>query len=253
MLSDLIHLQLDNGETLPVRWVRSARARHLRLSLTQAGPRVTTPVHAPRHFVERFVAEHREWLTAHMQRRESLKTNEILFLGKEYFVEVSAQPLPGGERVVFDGNHMRIHPVQPTAHSATRLLDRWLQTQATDVCAPLIREIAPQMHVAVPTLKFRAMTSRWGSCSAHGTIMLNWRLVHAPVEVIRYVVVHELSHRIHLNHSTEFWKLVMQYDPDFRIHRGWLKRHGHQCATPEIVIAATHSPADKRPAHGDAS
>ncbi|HEU0195978.1 MAG TPA: SprT family zinc-dependent metalloprotease [Nevskiaceae bacterium] len=70
--------------------------------------------------------------------------------------------------------------------------------------------------------------SRWGSCAASGLISLNWRLVMAPPQVLRYVVVHELCHRIHANHSARFWALVAQHMPGCDAARAWLKANGRQ-------------------------
>jgi hypothetical protein len=68
---------------------------------------------------------------------------------------------------------------------------------------------------------------RWGSCSARtGSLNINWRLVMAPPEVLDYVVVHELSHIKHPNHSRSFWSLVAQFIPDYKTRRKWLREHG---------------------------
>lgn len=68
--------------------------------------------------------------------------------------------------------------------------------------------------------------SLWGSCTPDGLISLNWRLLLAPPEVLRYVVVHELCHRRHLDHSPRFWRLVEKQMPDHANWRGWLREHG---------------------------
>lgn len=83
-----------------------------------------------------------------------------------------------------------------------------------------------QMQTRFSGFTLRQQKSRWGSCSSTGSINLNWRLVHAPIPVIDYVLIHELAHRTHLNHSQRFWKLVQQYDPEYARHRGWLRREG---------------------------
>jgi predicted metal-dependent hydrolase len=68
---------------------------------------------------------------------------------------------------------------------------------------------------------------RWGSCSARtGALNLNWRIVMAPPQVVDYVVVHELSHIKHPNHSPAFWSLVAQFVPDYKARRKWLRQHG---------------------------
>jgi predicted metal-dependent hydrolase len=70
--------------------------------------------------------------------------------------------------------------------------------------------------------------TRWGSCNAkRRSLMFNWRLALAPIEIARYVVVHEMVHLTHPNHSRQFWQAVAQRDPNFQEHRRWLKQHGH--------------------------
>ncbi|MEM6723985.1 MAG: M48 family metallopeptidase [Bacteroidota bacterium] len=71
--------------------------------------------------------------------------------------------------------------------------------------------------------------SNWGSCSSKRNINLSTRLLFAPDEVIDYIIVHELSHLIEMNHSPRFWKIVSDVMPDYKTHERWLKEHGHSC------------------------
>ncbi len=77
-------------------------------------------------------------------------------------------------------------------------------------------------------ISIRDQKTRWGSCSAKGTLSFNWRLMLAPPAVLDYVVVHELCHLTHMNHSKAFWALVESVCPDYRTHRRWLKEHGQE-------------------------
>jgi hypothetical protein len=72
----------------------------------------------------------------------------------------------------------------------------------------------------------KAQKSRWGSCNSKGELTFNWRLVFASESVIDYVIVHELCHMIHMNHSKEFWDTVKAIIPDFKTKREWLKTEG---------------------------
>ncbi len=71
----------------------------------------------------------------------------------------------------------------------------------------------------------RGQRTRWGSCSPAGNLTLNWKLLMAPEEIIDYVVIHELTHLKHMNHSKKFWDMVEQYCPDWKRYRKWLVTH----------------------------
>ena len=77
-------------------------------------------------------------------------------------------------------------------------------------------------------ITIRDQKTRWGSCSARGTLSFNWRLMLAPPAILDYVVVHELCHLTHMNHSAAFWQAVESVYPDYRNARRWLKEHGQE-------------------------
>lgn len=77
-------------------------------------------------------------------------------------------------------------------------------------------------------ITIRDQKTRWGSCSAKGNLSFNWRLMLAPPAILDYVVVHELCHLTHMNHSAAFWQKVASVYPDYRTARKWLKDHGRE-------------------------
>ena len=77
-------------------------------------------------------------------------------------------------------------------------------------------------------ITIREQKTRWGSCSSRGTLSFNWKLMLAPLGVLDYVVVHELCHLKHMDHSREFWAAVESVMPDYRERRRWLKEHGNE-------------------------
>lgn len=81
---------------------------------------------------------------------------------------------------------------------------------------------------AYSRIAIRDQKTRWGSCSAKGTLSFNWRLMLAPPAILDYVVVHELCHLTHMNHSSAFWHAVGEVYPDYRTARKWLKDHGQE-------------------------
>ena len=85
------------------------------------------------------------------------------------------------------------------------------------------------------SITVRDQKTRWGSCSSRGTLSFNYRLIFAPPRILDYVVVHELCHLTHMNHSKDFWNMVAYVMPEYKVHRRWLKEHGQEL-TPEKYL-----------------
>lgn len=81
----------------------------------------------------------------------------------------------------------------------------------------------------------RDQKTRWGSCSSRGTLSFNYRLIFAPSAVLDYVVVHELCHLTHMNHSKEFWNMVGSVMPDYKVYRRWLRDHGQELSLTQYL------------------
>jgi predicted metal-dependent hydrolase len=90
----------------------------------------------------------------------------------------------------------------------------------------LLWQSAPFAELTRPTsITLRDPTSRWGSCSSDGKIMLSRRLIFAPEYVARYVIIHECCHLFHMNHSHAFWRLCTQHCPESALAMAWLKKN----------------------------
>lgn len=100
--------------------------------------------------------------------------------------------------------------------------------RAAEVIKARCSYYAPIMGVSYGTVTIREQKTRWGSCSAKGNLNFNWKLVLMPREIMDYVVVHELAHRIQMNHSAAFWAEVGKILPDYRERRQWLKVNGQK-------------------------
>ncbi len=110
--------------------------------------------------------------------------------------------------------------------NSDRTINQFLKSTATRYILPRTKQLAKKMKIKFNHITLRQQKTRWGSCSNQGNLNFNWRLVHYPTKIIDYVIIHELAHRRHMNHSTLFWDLVKKYDPEYLKHRGWLKRNG---------------------------
>ncbi|WP_127470348.1 M48 family metallopeptidase [Thiomicrorhabdus aquaedulcis] len=106
-----------------------------------------------------------------------------------------------------------------------------LMERAHAYIAPKLAHYAQHIGVNVRQLHIKTYKSRWGSCYTDGRIQFNWRLMQAPAFVVDYVIVHELCHLIHANHSAHFWRLVSQYYPQTPAAKAYLKTHGRRLIT----------------------
>lgn len=104
-------------------------------------------------------------------------------------------------------------------------LEKWYRRQAGATFEVKARRLAQKMGVTYGHLHIKDQRSRWGSCSGAKNLNFNWRLILAPEAVCDYVIIHELCHLVHMDHSPDFWKLVESMDPRYRRHRRWLKEH----------------------------
>lgn len=91
-----------------------------------------------------------------------------------------------------------------------------------------VEDLAQMLGVSYGRITIRNQVSRWGSCSAKGNLIFNCLLMLCPDKVVEYVIIHELCHRKHMNHSKDFWAMVEKYCPEYKVQRNWLKENGNE-------------------------
>lgn len=204
------------------------RARRLTLRLDAQGqPVVTVPRFMPKWFVHQFLKSQQEWIAKSQQkllssRRAVAAEGEVSLFGKKYLQKV--EPTSAASKVSIQGDSLVIF--LHTGKKAADILNTFFKNTASHYIIPRTHQLAKKMGVDFTTITLRAQSTRWGSCSSRGSLNFNWKLVHFEPAIIDSVIVHELAHRKHLNHSKEFWQFVEKFDPEYRLHRGWLKRQG---------------------------
>ncbi len=145
----------------------------------------------------------------------------FLFLGQAYTLEIVEQQV---EALKLDGKFL----LKRSARSkAPEVFEAWYRQQALDVISQRLVLFAGQTGLGYQQVRVKNLRTRWGSCSIRGNLNFNLRLVLAPLEIVDYVVVHELVHLKHKNHSRQYWESVAAILPDFKKRRDWLKLNGH--------------------------
>jgi predicted metal-dependent hydrolase len=224
-----------NGEIL---FERSQRARNYRLTLRRDGKAVATiPARGSEREARRFVDQHREWLERarerqrHRPRGAEVWTIGTLVLWRGEMTEIRIATLAAAfasaanqrPQVCLAADSFRVPgfdgDLRPT-------LEAHFARKAKIELPGRAWELAATTGVDVKQVIVRNQRSRWGSCSANGTISLNWRLVQTPDSVRDYIICHELMHLREMNHSPRFWARVEEVFPAWREAERWLKRNG---------------------------
>jgi predicted metal-dependent hydrolase len=131
----------------------------------------------------------------------------------------------GTVKVVRDeaGPMLVVHGERP--HLPRRIAD-FLKREAKRRIEVLVEKHTTAIGKRAKAIRYRDTTSRWGSCTADGTLSFSWRIMMAPSAVINYLVAHEVAHLKQMNHGPKFWKLCTELCPDTEECRAWLKRNG---------------------------
>jgi len=114
------------------------------------------------------------------------------------------------------------------AKRVKKLLETYFKQEAEKLFVERLELLSTQTSLVPRKVIIRQYSARWGSCNNRGELSLNYLLIMAPIFVIDYVIIHELCHLEHLNHSKSFWGLVEQYCPNYHIAKKWLKTHQSQ-------------------------
>lgn len=158
---------------------------------------------------------------------KSYETGEkLLYLGQEF--TLVRKPSISGSRVYVrqEEDTIAVYGNLKQAEQVKAALEKWYQQKAVIWMTKRLNYYKERIGVQYKKVSFKNPKTRWGSCSSTKNIMLNWKLIMAPGEIIDYVICHELCHLLEMNHSSAFWALVEQQIPDWRTRRAWLKENG---------------------------
>lgn len=203
----------------------SRRARRLAVRVHRTGRvEVVVPPRTSRTAVSTFLAQHREWIETRREAALRQKPPETAFPPPQIAFPAVYESwrihLAGGtgrlriresagELLVIAGDTSEPQRVRDS-------LRRWLIGRAHVVLADHLADCAREFGFSYRTLSIRRQRTRWGSCSTKGTISLNCCILFQPPEVLRYLLIHELAHTRHMNHSNAFWECVERCCPQYR-------------------------------------
>ncbi|TVQ66575.1 MAG: M48 family peptidase [Balneolaceae bacterium] len=249
----------DEGFLPPVTVVQRKRQRTMRIRVKDDTIIVSGPASVSKRRLLQFAEEKRAWIrSACLRRREkvqklALKREQaqgtLLLRGQR--VNVYDFPVPGLRKPILEElEHAIVYRYNPldhlsgdatpsknagviqnslfTPHPETGLVHDFYRRLAKKELAEKFHYWSERLPFTPSRLSIRNQRTKWGSCSSRGTISLNWRLVKCPPAIMDYIIIHELCHLRHFNHSRAFWDTVRQYYPAAREAKQWIRNNSDE-------------------------
>lgn len=177
-----------------------------------------------REFIQKRILEY-ETLRKHFPEKQYSSGEPFLFFGQSVPLEVIWTWTTKVRVHAGEGLLEMLAPLASSKLERQKAMHLFYRKQARLHLTERVEHFAQKMQLFPRQLSVRGQKTRWGSCSSRGEVSLNWKLLAAPLEVIDYVVIHELAHMRHMNHSPQFWELVACFHPEWKACRRWLKEH----------------------------
>jgi len=216
-------------------YITHRSAKRSKLTITVERDR-SVVVNAPKgtsdETIQRVVESKRQWIYEKMRHpqkyqalphppgKELVSGESALYLGRQYRIEVVKNGLAD-----IQFSHSFLIPASQ-GKKRQEVLREWYINRAKEKIVQQVKLHARELGVDVAGVKIVDSRYRWGSCTLKNNVNFNWRLIKAPMFVIDYVIVHELSHLIEANHTPRFWNIVSAQTPTMDKAKAWLKKHG---------------------------
>ena len=211
---------------------RTNRKKTASIKIEQGVVQVIVPQNLPQKEIDDLLKQKSDWIRKKMIIQQSVPVSKpkefvygesFTYLGRNYRLKVLTGQL---QPVKLKQGYLQVTvPMEQKSDQALirKLLQDWYLDRASDKLEQKSIKYSEQMGVQPTKIKVKEYKSRWGSCNSRGEISYNWKIIMTPHRIVDYLVVHELSHLIHHNHSKQYWNQVRSIVPDYQDRRDWLK------------------------------
>jgi len=158
--------------------------------------------------------------------REFVDGELFMYLGQDYILNVEINDCLSKPKLELKEGKLYLQTPVRDKNLSAKAIEGWYRQQAREKIQERLNYYLTRIPKKPNRIVVKEQKKRWGSCSSKGNLNFNWRIIMAPVEVLDYIVVHELCHLVLLNHSKEFWNMVAAILPDYKLRKEWLKRNG---------------------------
>lgn len=238
LAGEIRHISL-NGKKVTYT-LKRCRRRTIGMKVDSGGLTVRVPSRESLRWVESVLQSKADWVVKKLDEWESRQSRRLVWeegaifplLGEPWRLATAANGIVQMTRTTTANSGVEDRQLKLPLPSAltTRQIEtvvmEWYRNQAFACFSERIKLYADKLGVALPRLRLSQARTQWGSCSVRGIVHLNWRLIQMPLHLVDYVVAHELSHLIEMNHSPAFWQTVERVYPDYKPARKELKQLG---------------------------
>ncbi|MDD5069449.1 MAG: SprT family zinc-dependent metalloprotease [Candidatus Omnitrophica bacterium] len=226
--------RFKSSENLDYLLIRQRRRKTLTITINADNSIVVKASKTlPQQRIDKFIKDKLQWIKKAIFFNSNEKTpykpkdfiegEKFLYLGKEYpfLIDQKAK-----NNVIFEDNALRLRVSKackfPKKYIEKRLID-WYKLNSHRIFLERISFYEKMLNITISDLRVKTLKRTWGNCSKKGEISISWKLLMAPLEIIDYIIVHELCHLIHHNHSSSFWREVEKVMPEYKKHKRWLR------------------------------
>ena len=227
--------EVVQGKGFQAEVIRTNRRKTASVKVVEGRVAVVVPRFTTKARVEELVAKKTRWIREKLllQRehrppkpKEYVSGECFTYLGRKYRLKVET----GATKSVKLRNGRLVVQVPPLVQKREQYVQsalvEWYREHALEKLREKVERYSGVVRAKPTSLDVKTFKGRWGSCSSKGHVQFNWKIIIAPNRIVDYVVVHELCHLVHHNHSPQYWKCVEWVLPDYRECREWLKANG---------------------------
>lgn len=189
---------------------------------------VKAPIGTKKSTIDDVLTKKELWINSvlkKLEKREYLKENEIMLYGKIYKIIIKEDKEILRELVKISESSIFVYT--KNKENVKFIIKAYLKKMALNYITKRVHDFKDIFKIETKTIKIKEQKSIWGSCSYDNKLSFNFKLIMAESFAIDYVIIHEMCHMIHKNHSKEYWELVESIMPDYRIGKGWLTEYGY--------------------------
>ena len=229
----LISFTVSKTEYIYLQKKESKRASKISLMANIHGFFLTVPLDSNEMTLKNFLQNKQSWITKTYDYYKKFNPNfgkkyddkfHIYYLGEKYSVDI-VKDVVNNTIVSSSINKITFHVLSKKNYK--KYIKNWYLKQTSMVINERIKIFSPLMNVRFAKIKIKDNSTRWGSCSSKGNINFSLYLVAFPMDIIDYVVVHELAHLKEFNHSKKFWEIIRNIDQDYKEKISFLKKYGN--------------------------